>query len=303
MNLFRQASPRQKLGVVAACLVLAPLGFAQEVVSVRAGFIHHTEGSVFLEGEPFQHDAANAVHVEAGQKLRTEDGRAEMMFALGTLLRLDANSELQMIEGGMTSASARLISGSAIIDSIQVFDPDSLSVMAREAKIAFPKDGYYRIDARTGEPVTLKVFRGKAQVSAEGSQIEVKGNRAATIENAPGDWSVAKFNRKETDSLDQWSKARAKAISQANQTLLARGSSRDNPDRAADQMMRFWLRAQRNRSMGGSMGRGRGGMGQGGRGSGQGSGDVGGGRGGQQSGGQRGGGSAGGGSAGGGRAR
>ena len=258
MSFFREASLNQKLRAFAVCLLLAPPGLSQEVVSVRAGFIHHTEGGVFLEGKPFQQDPANAVHVEAGQKLRTEDGRVEMMLALGTLLRLDENSQLEMIEGGMTSASARLISGSAIIDSVQVFDPDSLSLIARQAKIAFPKNGYYRIDARTGEPVILKVFRGKAQVSAAGSKLEVKGSEAATIEKAPSDWSVAKFDRKQTDALDQWSKTRRKALDQANKTLLARGSRRGG-DRAQDEMMRFWLRSQRHRSMGSSMGRGGGG--------------------------------------------
>ena len=265
MSSLGEASLHRKLEVLAACLFLAPLGLAQEVVSVRAGFIHHTEGDVFLEDKPFQRDPAQAVHVEAGQTLRTEDGRVEMMFALGTLLRLDQNSELEMIEGGMTSASARLISSSAVIDSVQIFDPDSLSVTAREARIVFPKSGYYRIDARTGEPVSVKVFRGKAQVYAEGSMIEVKGNKAATIEKTPGVWGVAKFDRKGTDALDEWSKTRAKAITQTNKTLLARGS-RDGPDRAQDEMMRFWLRAQRQRSMGGSMG-GRGGMGRSGGGS------------------------------------
>ncbi len=255
-------------------------GFSQEIVSVRAGFIHHTEGAVFLEGKPIQHNPAKALHVEAGNKLRTEEGRVEMMLALGTLLRLDENSELEMIEGGLTSASAQLVSGSAIIDAVQVFDPDSLSVIAREAMIAFPKNGYYRIDARTGEPVILKVFRGKAQVSAADSKLEVKGKRAATIEKAPSNWSVAKFNLNESDALDQWSKTRTKAIDQAGATLLARGS-RSGANKHEDEMMRFWLRAQRIHSMGGGRGMSQGS--QGGRGSGRGSGGTGGSRGGQQS--------------------
>jgi len=280
MSFFRGASLNRKLGAVVVCLLWARLGFSQEIVSVWAGFIYHTEGAVFLEGKPIQHNPAKALHVEAGNKLRTEEGRVEMMLALGTLLRLDENSELEMIEGGLTSASAQLVSGSEIIDAVQVFDPDSLSVIAREAMIAFPKNGYYRIDARTGEPVILKVFRGKAQVSAADSKLEVKGKRAATIEKAPSNWSVAKFNRKESDALDQWSKTRTKAIDEAGATLLARGS-RNGATPHEDEMMRFWLRAQRIHSRGGSMGGGRG-MGRGGRRSGQGSGGTGGSRGGGQ---------------------
>jgi len=255
VSFFTNASPNQKLGALVACLLFAPLGISQNIVSVRAGFIHHTEGSVFLQDKAFQKDPVKPVHVEAGQKLRTENGRVEMMLALGTLLRLDENSELEIIAGGLTSASARLISGSAIIDAVQVFDPDSLTLVAREATIAFPESGFYRIDARAGEPVLLKVFRGKAQVSADDSKLNVKSKRAATIDQAPSDWSVAKFNRKETDALDEWSKTRTKAIDEAGAVLLASGV-RTGKDKLEDEMMRYLLRAQQQRSIGPAMNRG-----------------------------------------------
>ena len=265
MNFFRDVSLNQKLGALAVCLVFAPLGISQNIVSVRAGFIHHTEGAVFLQDKAFQKDPVKPVHVEAGQKLRTEDGRVEMMLALGTLLRLDENSELEMIAGGLTSASARLISGSAIIDAVRVFDPDSLTLVAREATIVFPESGFYRIDARAGEPVLLKVFRGKAEVSADDSRLGVKSKRAATLDQAPREWSVAKFNRKETDALDEWSKTRAKAIDEAGAILLASGAGTGN-SKLEDEMMRFMLRAQQQRSIGPAMNRGMGGGSGGGRG-------------------------------------
>ena len=257
MNFFRDVSLNQKLVALAVCLVFAPLGISQNIVSVRAGFIHHTEGDVFLQDKAFQKDPVKPVHVEVGHKLRTGDGRVEMMLALGTLLRLDENSELEMIAGGLTSASVRLISGSAIVDAVRVFDPDSLTLVAREATIAFPESGFYRIDARSGEPVLLKVFRGKAEVSAADSKLNVKSKRAATLDQVPSEWSVAKFNRKETDALDKWSKTRTKAIDEAGATLLASGASAGN-NKLEEEMMRYMLRTQQQRSLGPAMNRGMG---------------------------------------------
>ena len=290
MKFFQDVSLNQKLAALAVCLVFAPLGISQNIVSVRAGFIHHTEGAVFLQDKAFQKDPVKPVHVEAGQKLRTEDGRVEMMLALGTLLRLGENSELEMIAGGLTSASARLISGSAIIDAVRVFDPDSLTLVAREATIAFPESGFYRIDARAGEPVLLKVFRGKAEVSAEDSKLDVKSKRAATRDQVPSEWSVAKFNRKETDALDEWSKTRTKAIDEAGATLLASGAGAGN-NKLEDEMMRYMLRTQQQRSIGPAMNRGMGGGSGGGPGVSSGGGGA------------RGGGAGGGGAGGGGRGR
>ena len=59
MNFFRDVSLNEKLGALAVCLVFTPLGISQNIVSVRAGFIHHTEGAVFLQDKAFQKDPSS----------------------------------------------------------------------------------------------------------------------------------------------------------------------------------------------------------------------------------------------------
>ena len=183
------------------------------------------------------------------EHLRTSKGRAEMMFALGTMIRLDENSELQMIDGGMTSATVRMISGSAIIDSAHVYDPDSLIVLSNDAKIEFPEYGYYRIDAHSGQPVTLTVFEGKAVVSTLDKKKDVKKRREMTFSNDPSTWSVVKFKKKEKgdDALDQWSKIRAKTIEERATSLMASGM-RSQQDKAAQQMYKMYMRTDLNRN-------------------------------------------------------
>ena len=51
---------------------------------------------------------------------------------------------------------------------------EALSVQFGEAEVRFGKRGVYRLDASTGEPFRLKVFDGKAAVSANGSKHKVK---------------------------------------------------------------------------------------------------------------------------------
>ena len=53
----------------------------QYIVSTMAGYIHYAEGGVLLEEKPFEFNAAQVVHVGDGQRLRTTDGRAEVMIA------------------------------------------------------------------------------------------------------------------------------------------------------------------------------------------------------------------------------
>ena len=252
--------------MVLAALVVFAAGVApaQEIISVRAGFLHHTEGEVFLADKPVKHDPARKLHVEMNEHLRTGKGRAEMMFALGTMIRLDENSELEMVDGGMTSATVRMISGSAIIDSAHVWDPDSLSVLSDETKIEILEFGLYRIDARPDEPVTLKVFAGKAVVGLADKKKDVKKKRAITLVDNPAEWAVAKFKhkKKDDDALDQWSKDRAKAIEERANTLMASGARVQQQNDASQEMYRMYIRAQQNRSMN-SMSRSMGGRGPG----------------------------------------
>ncbi len=276
-------TPINAVMLLAALVVFASgIAPAQEIISVRAGFLHHTEGEVFLEDKAIKHDPARKVHVEMNEHLRTGNGRAEMMFALGTMIRLDENSEIQMVDGGMTSATVRMISGSAIIDSAHVWDPDSLSVLSHDSKIEILEYGLYRIDARPDEAVTLKVFAGKAVVGLADKKKDVKKKRAITIGDNPSEWAVAKFKhkKKDDDGLDLWSKARAKVIEERASTLMASGIG-SQQDKAAKEMYDMYMRADRNRgfnstnrNMGGGRGPGGGPGGGGGIGGGGGGGGA-----------------------------
>jgi hypothetical protein len=92
---------------LAAMLITLP-ALGQYIVSTMAGYIHFSDGGVLLEEKPFEFNAAEIVHVGDGQRLRTVDGRAEVMVVPGSFIRLSAGAGLEMIRGGRLSAEMKL---------------------------------------------------------------------------------------------------------------------------------------------------------------------------------------------------
>ena len=131
----------------AAAFFLPAAAFSQDVISAKAGMINHIEGSVLLQDERLIEVRPGSLHLEAGHRLRTEDGRAELLFAVGSYLRLGPQSEVEMVSAGLTSASVRVHRGSMIVDAYIVYDEDSLTVLVGEAEVRLLQKGLYRLDA------------------------------------------------------------------------------------------------------------------------------------------------------------
>jgi hypothetical protein len=90
------------------------------------------------------------------------------------LLGLGESTELEMVQPHLSDLKVRLISGSAALHVVSNAYLDGLSVHSGNALVRFDKLGVYRLDAPAGELLRLKVFDGKAVVSANGSKHKVK---------------------------------------------------------------------------------------------------------------------------------
>jgi hypothetical protein len=191
-----------------AAMVLAPAAIGQYIVSTMAGYIHFAEGGVWLEEKPFEFNAAQVVHVGDGQRLRTVDGRAEVMIIPGSFVRLAPGSEFEMIRGGLLSAEMKLNEGSAMIDLIGAMETDGISIRAGDALIVFEKSGLYRIDAPPGGDPTFRVYRGKARVQVNGETVDLGSKRSITLRASNARLKAGKFNDSEEDALEQWNKER-----------------------------------------------------------------------------------------------
>ena len=82
-----------------------------------------------------------------------------------------------MVSSQLSDVRVRLLSGSIVIDLINKSSKDSVSILWHQAVVQFDKPGLYRIDDRPGEPPLVKVFRGRALISAFGSEHAVKSKQ------------------------------------------------------------------------------------------------------------------------------
>ena len=176
--------------------------------------INHIEGRVLLQGEPRLKIQRSFLHMEAGQRLRTEDGRAEVLFAVGSYLRTGPHSEIEMVSAGLTSASVRLHQGSMIVDAHTVHDEDSLTVLVGEAEVHLLKKGLYRLDALGAEGSSLTVVQGNALLVSGAAESKVKKKRSIRFGNPDGVVFESSFKHWQEDELTAWHAKRASVIAQ-----------------------------------------------------------------------------------------
>ena len=198
----------------AAAFFLPVAAFSQDVISAKAGMINLIEGRVLLQDEPLHEIQRTFLHMEAGQRLRTEDGRAEVLFALGSYLRTAPHSEIEIVSAGLTSASVRLHQGSMIVDAHLVYDEDSLTVLVGEAEVRLLKKGLYRLDALGAEGSSLTVAQGNALLVSGGAESTIKKKRSIRFGNPDGAVFESRFKHWQEDELTAWHAKRESVMAQ-----------------------------------------------------------------------------------------
>ena len=207
-------SPIRAAAVVLAGSLACQLG-AQSVISLRPGLIHYTEGKVLLSGAKGQQGRRGKfVHLRTGQRLSTKGGYAELVLLPGAFLRQDDNSEIEMLSAKSSGVELRLISGSIFVDIAEGTSKDLLTLKCGASVVQFEKRGLYRCDNRPGEAPSLRVYRGKASVSAFGQQFHLKSQRSMPVAQNSQPLLVATFNRSKKDAFAKWNQTRANAIAE-----------------------------------------------------------------------------------------
>ncbi|MDE0166866.1 MAG: hypothetical protein OXH92_13670 [Bryobacterales bacterium] len=197
-----------------AAFFLPVAAFSQDVISAKAGMINQIDGRVLLQDEPLLEIQRTFLHMEAGQRLRTEDGRAEVLFAVGSFLRIAPHSEIEMVSAGLTSACVRLHQGSMIVDAHLVYDEDSLTVLVGEGEVHLLKKGLYRLDALGAEGSSLTVVQGNALLVSDAAESTIKKKRSIRFGNPDGVVIESRFKHWQEDGLTAWHAKRASVIAQ-----------------------------------------------------------------------------------------
>ena len=183
--------------------------YAQNVVSARAGLVHHADGRVLLDDKPIVHKVTQFSEVKENSELRTERGRAEILLTPGVFLRLGEDSRLTMLSSKLTDVRVRLDAGSAVIEIDELDKAVAITIVAGDQDVQLERTGLYHFDLFPDEAPRLRVFAGEALVG----KVKVGAKKEVRLD---GDLTISKFNPEDTDPLDRWSRRRASYVSMAS---------------------------------------------------------------------------------------
>jgi len=160
--------------------------------------------------------------LRTGDAVRTgRDGLVEMLLNPGSYLRVAANSEFELTNNSLDDLEIRLVRGTAIIEATGSEETElAINITTPHAKMVIVRRGLYRVNVVPGDATELIVRKGRVLLAH--SQTKIKsGNKV--IFNATM-FSVAKLNSadKKKDEVEDWSKARAGTLAQANHRVTAR---------------------------------------------------------------------------------
>jgi hypothetical protein len=184
---------------------------AQPVLGAKSGIVNYTMGTVYLGGKLLEMGPAQFPEIKENTELRTQDGRAEVLLTPGVVLRIGENTAFKMISTRLIDTRLDLLSGSGVVEAADIAKDTKVTLVCNGNDIVISKGGLYRIDA---EPARVKVFKGSAEVTSAGQNVQVGGGKMLELASASA--GVQKFDQDDTDSLDNWSRRRGELMAMAN---------------------------------------------------------------------------------------
>lgn len=207
------------LGLFGVLALAALPASAQPVVAAKSGTISLAEGKVLLDDKPLDIQPGQFPDMKEKSVLRTEEGRAEVLLPPGMFLRVGENASTRMISNRLVDTRMELLSGSGVLEIDASSKDAQVTMLCKNATVTFTK-GIYRFDS---EPARLKVFEGSADVSVDGRSLTVSSGKLIGLTGDTA--SVEKFDVKDTDSLDHWSRRRGEELAVANVSAARRVST------------------------------------------------------------------------------
>jgi hypothetical protein len=203
------------------------------VISARAGGVNAVTGRATMRphGNLEWRQLTIKEDLEAGDVVSTGlDGRVEMLLNPGSYMRIGENSEVELADNSLENLEVRLIKGTAIVEVTGADDENLfIGITTPHTRMSIIRRGLYRVNVVPGDTTELIVRKGR--VMLDGSHTKVKGGNKVVFSGSS--FSVAKLekgDKKDSDTLESWSKDRAQTLARANskipgRTLMAFASS------------------------------------------------------------------------------
>jgi hypothetical protein len=188
----------------------------------QPGTVNYVEGAAYLDGQPLHSKDAGNAALEAGQELRTGQGKAEILLTPGVFLRVDDNSTVKLVSPQLTLTQVELEKGRAGVEVDEIHGQNNLQVIDAGVTTRLDKTGYYEFDA--DKPMAT-VFKGMAKTQVgDGKWREIKGHHQLLLTAGANGQSLVKekpadFDIKAPDDLYQWSSLRSEYLAEANNQI------------------------------------------------------------------------------------
>jgi hypothetical protein len=203
-------------GVTALSLSLLALSIpALASLPPGPGAVNYVEGQVSINGKPITSKNVGSVQLGQNQVLTTDIGKAEVLLAPGTVVRVGYHSELHMISAGLSDTRIELVRGEAMVEVTDPHPSESLRILNHGASVKLVKNGLYSFSADTPR---VSVYEGKAVVVAGDKSVTLGKGRQTFL--ATDTLRSAHFDRN-TGDLYMWSKARDGYLAQAGQSWVS----------------------------------------------------------------------------------
>lgn len=195
---------------LSAVLLFPVAALAQEVIRDSPAHIALVDGSAVVERDGQTDRAPSSMPLLAGDRVRTQIGRVEILFSDGSTLHLDHNTVVDF----QSDEVIRLLDGRVRLAIAGPARSLAYRIDAPTAWVDIKQPGEYRVAlvaGPRGREVELGVLRGSADLVNDGGSTDVRaGERAfASAGQAPSEPYV--YNSAAWDAFDRWSEDRRDA--------------------------------------------------------------------------------------------
>lgn len=189
------------------------------IISARAGRVNLVTGDARLRrAGSLEWRALTAEdELKSGDTVGVATGRVEILLNPGSYFRAGAGAEFTLAQAELDDLRVELARGSALVEAMAYGDSELwITVSTPRSNVRILRTGVYRINAMADGSAELVVSDGRATLDA----VPVKGGKVAR--SGASGVEVAKFDKKERDDLDLWSRDRGKELAKANERLQRR---------------------------------------------------------------------------------
>ncbi len=208
----RFARSRAARLLVLSCAVLLypavhPVLAQEAAVESPPAHISFVEGNVILERDGQTDNSPSSMPLLAGDRVRTQGGRAEILFADGSAVHVDQQSVVDF----QSDEVVRLLDGRMRLNIAGRGRDVSYRVDAPAAWVEIHETGEYRVSVLRGErepQVELAVLRGAAELVNEDGRSLVRAGERAFVRAGAQPSPPYVFNSAMWDAFDRWSESR-----------------------------------------------------------------------------------------------